>query len=130
MADTSFRTAVHWQMTLIAARIYDRIKVHVELGGPQDRQYFKQMEVAFKKQKWHSVETATREHELIRLAGGDVEIAVAMQLQLAMNILEVRPPSHDRVAARPEDHAQRVLLSTCCARLAHACVVHSRSAQL
>ena len=87
VASADFRSAVHWQMTLIASRIYDRIKIHVQVGRPRDRQYFKQLEVAFKKQKWHSVEAATRDLELIHLQN-DGSIAVRMQLQLAMNILE------------------------------------------
>ncbi|KAL1511546.1 hypothetical protein AB1Y20_006340 [Prymnesium parvum] len=87
VVDTSLREAVHWQMTLIASRVYERIKIHVQVI-PTHRQYFEPLEVAFKKQKWHSIETAERQLDLLKLEGGDAMMAMGIQLSLAMNIME------------------------------------------
>ena len=37
---------------------------HVQVT-PTQRQYYKELEKAFKRQKFHSVETALREHQLV-----------------------------------------------------------------
>lgn len=60
VASAAFRSAVTWQMTLISNRIYERIKVHTTVT-PTNRQYFKPLEVQFKKQKWQSIETPARD---------------------------------------------------------------------
>jgi len=84
---TGFRAAVHWQMTLIANRVYERIKVHVEYN-PEARQYFQEFEKTFRKQKFHSMESAERNHHIFQIGSGDLHTAVGLQLQLGMNILE------------------------------------------
>eukprot|EP00966_Prymnesium_polylepis_P134134 3100510-Prymnesium_polylepis.1 len=76
VADPDVRTAVHWQITLIASRIYERITLHVQVT-PTQRQYYKELEKSFKRQKFHSVETALREHQLVGVNGRTRLIQIA-----------------------------------------------------